>query len=208
MDIGKDFRDPELYISHETTVDYQGDDAYDIKQSNAASFLKMEKDSLNVQADEATLFGGINSKPLGKRWDTKKKRFVNRANDVDGSSGKMKLILSESGQRIPAEMQGGRYERWKSQNRGVDFSSGTVRGPMFKHNKIHKPKQPDKYRDDYEEQKKRMEHWKANKQGGSIGLLNAEQIRTNRGKEAKVRKYAAMDRAKANEKKGRRPMTK
>ncbi|KAH8803131.1 ATP-dependent RNA helicase dbp10 [Xylogone sp. PMI_703] len=107
------------------------------------------------------------SRAKGMRWDKKARKYVALANDEDGSRGK-KMIRGESGQKIAATFQSGRFERWRKAHRlgrlpqvgeaekpGMAVSPGTS-GVRYKHKQEKAPKEADKYRDDYHVRKKRV----------------------------------------------------
>ena len=101
------------------------------------------------------------------RWDKRGKKYVSQANDEDGSKGK-RMIKGESGQKLAATFRSGKFEAWKKANRiGRLARPGEKEGPSaapsmpsngrrFKHFAERTPKQPDKYRDDYHKQKKKL----------------------------------------------------
>jgi len=104
----------------------------------------------------------------GMRWDKKNSKYVARANDEDGSKGK-KMIRGESGQKIAASFQSGRFDRWRKANKvdrmprtgeaekeGASGGVGRGFGTRYKHKKEQAPKDADKYRDDYHVRKKRV----------------------------------------------------
>ncbi|KAK7511601.1 ATP-dependent RNA helicase dbp10 [Phyllosticta citriasiana] len=136
--------------------------------------------AMDLGQDEARGFGEA-SRPRGVRWDKKSKKYVARANDEDGSKG-AKMIVGESGQKIPASFRSGRFEAWKKTNKvgrmqrsgEMESSSTSFQGPgdaaggggrRFKHKMIKAPKEADKYRDDYKERKKRVDEAKEKRIG-------------------------------------------
>jgi ATP-dependent RNA helicase DDX54/DBP10 len=134
----------------------------------------------------------------GMRWDKKNSKYVARANDEDGSKGK-KMIRGESGQKIAASFQSGRFDRWRKANKvdrlprtgeaeresgggGVGRGFGT----RYKHKQERAPKEADKYRDDYHVRKKRVEEAKEKRVGkfkdgvGKKEIKSTEDIRKER----------------------------
>ena len=134
--------------------------------------------------DTAKAFGVPTQSKM--RWDKKSGKYVARANDDDGSraqaGGGGKMIRGESGVKIAASFQSGRFDRWKRTNRvgrmpqvgeaeraglarqvavthaGADapnFRAGPGTG-RFMHKKEQAPKEADKFRDDYDVRKKRV----------------------------------------------------
>ena len=90
------------------------------------------------------------------RWDAKGKKYVSRENDEDGSKGG-KLIMGESGVKIAASFQSGRFDKWKREQRmgrlprvgeaekGGNQSTGASSGPRYKHKQERAPKEADKW---------------------------------------------------------------
>ncbi|KAL3427219.1 DEAD/DEAH box helicase [Phlyctema vagabunda] len=138
------------------------------------------------------------SKAKGMRWDKKNSKYVARANDEDGSKGK-KMIRGESGQKIAASFQSGRFDRWRKTNK-VDrmprtgeaeretTSGGVGRGfgTRYKHKQERAPKDADKFRDDFHVRKKRVDEAKEKRvgrfrDGGGKGEIKSnEDIRKER----------------------------
>ena len=125
---------------------------------DAARGATMELDNDEVSRN----FG----EPSRKRWDRRSKKYVFQANDEDGSKGK-RMIVGESGQKLASSFRSGRFDEWKKANR-IDHLArpGEKEGQLvthlrtgnrkFKHFAAKAPKQPDKYRDDYQKKKKRL----------------------------------------------------
>lgn len=135
----------------------------------------------------------------GMRWDKKNSKYVARANDEDGSKGK-RLIRGESGQKIAASFQSGRFDRWRKAHK-VDRlprtgeaerpgtgSGGVGRGmgTRYKHKQEKAPKEADRYRDDYHVRKKRVAEAKEKRVGqfkdgsGKSEIKSTEDIRKER----------------------------
>jgi ATP-dependent RNA helicase DDX54/DBP10 len=115
----------------------------------------------------------------GMRWDKKNSKYVARANDEDGSKGK-KMIRGESGQKIAASFQSGRFDRWRkahkvgrlprtgeAEREGGGGGGGVGRGfgTRYKHKQEKAPKEADRYRDDYHVRKKRVAEAKEKRVG-------------------------------------------
>ena len=137
----------------------------------------------------------------GMRWDKKNSKYVARANDEDGSKG-TKYIRGESGQKIAASFQSGRFDRWRKANKvdrlprtGEAERAGAGAGPggvgrgmgtRYKHKQEKAPKEADRYRDDYHVRKKRVEAAKENRVGkfgdgaGKREIKSTEDIRKER----------------------------
>jgi ATP-dependent RNA helicase DDX54/DBP10 len=101
------FRDPENYIAHFEPGNAAQEHGYDVHRP-VNSFAEVSRQAtMNLADDDGVAFGPTKPK---QRWDPKKKNFVNRTNDDDGSGGKsIKMIKGESGVKIPASMKSGRY---------------------------------------------------------------------------------------------------
>ncbi|KAK8156373.1 P-loop containing nucleoside triphosphate hydrolase protein [Phyllosticta citrichinensis] len=163
--------------------------------------------AMDLGNDEARGFGEA-SRPRGMRWDKKGRKYVARANDEDGSKG-AKMIVGESGQKIPASFRSGRFEAWKKTNKvGRMQRSGELEssssfpgagdagagGRRFKHKMVKAPKEADKYRDDYQERKKRVNEAKEKRVGrfrDGVGakseLKGVDDVRKSRALEERKR---------------------
>jgi ATP-dependent RNA helicase DDX54/DBP10 len=101
------FKDPEHYIAHFQPGNTAQEHGYDVNRP-ANSFAEVARGAMMNLADD----DGVSLAPARpkQRWDPKKKDFVNRMNDDDGSGHKsIKMIKGESGVKIPASMKSGRY---------------------------------------------------------------------------------------------------
>lgn len=119
----------------------------------------------------------------GMRWDKKGKKYVSRANDLDGSrEGATRYIVGEGGRKIAASFRSGRFEAWKKANRVERLprvgemekgnfqpqsysGGGGPEGRRFKHKLDFAPKPADKYRDDFHKRKARVEAARERKVG-------------------------------------------
>ncbi|SMY27701.1 unnamed protein product [Zymoseptoria tritici ST99CH_1A5] len=162
--------------------------------------------TMDLTNDESKSFQDA-TKAKGLRWDKKSKKYVARANDEDGSKG-AKMIRGESGQKIAASFKSGRFDAWRKANRvermprvgemeraGSHFSQGVGGGGVigggkrYKHKQERAPKEADKYRDDYEVRKKKVDAAREKRVGrfaegkGKSELRGAEDVR-------KIRKLA------------------
>jgi ATP-dependent RNA helicase DDX54/DBP10 len=100
------FRDPEHFIAHFEPGNSAQERGYDVHRP-VHSFAEVSRQATMTLADD----DGVSLAPTKpkQRWDAKKKNFVNRTNDDDGSGGKnIKMIKGESGVKIPASMKSGR----------------------------------------------------------------------------------------------------
>lgn len=139
------------------------------------------------------------SRAKGMRWDKKNSKYVSRANDEDGSKG-AKMIRGESGQKIAASFQSGRFDKWRKAHKvdrlprtgeaeRADAMKSVIRGvarTRYKHKQERAPKDADKFRDDYHVRKKRVEEAKEKRigrfrDGGGKGeIKGTEDIRKER----------------------------
>jgi ATP-dependent RNA helicase DDX54/DBP10 len=209
------FKDPEHYIAHFQPGNMAQEHGYDVNRP-AHSFAEVARGAMMNLADD----DGVSLAPARpkQRWDPKKKDFVNRMNDDDGSGHKsIKMIKGESGVKIPASMKSGRYfplkkyancrfESWQEAHKTNLPQSGTsettqnqfgLSGRRFKHTKNRAPKAPDRFRDDYHVQKKRAaDAAESRKEGGQLRTVDqvrkirmqAEQRKKKNARPAKRRK--------------------
>lgn len=103
------------------------------------------------------------------KWDKKKKKFVKGTGE---GADNVKLVKTESGQKLPATYRSGRFDEWKAKSRvslprvGEQEAEGVQRrggpgGRKWKHNQVVAAKPLDKLGKDYErkirQQKKKNE---------------------------------------------------
>lgn len=204
------FQDPEIYMSYQPRTNTAAEDrAYGVHSGSASFTLDAKQASMDLGTDEASKTFGVASRRSLMRWDKKSKKYVSRYNDVDGSKGD-KTIVGESGVRISASFQSGRFERWKRSQRinalprtgEAERPAGGMRaegGPRYRHRQEKAPKEADKYRDDYEARKKRVNEAREKRVGRfADGQGNKDEIRGVEG----VRK-ARNEKNKRREKTGR-----
>lgn len=167
------FQDPEIFMTYQprsTNVDAERH--YGVHAGS--NFVLAARDAaMDLTNDETAKSFGVPSRRGMMRWDKKSKKYVSRVNDADGSKGS-RLIVGESGVKIAASFQSGRFERWKKARRlggmprvGEAEKTNLVRGGpqeatggggrRFKHTQEKAPKEADKYRDDYKVRKKRVD---------------------------------------------------
>ena len=209
------FRDPENYIAHFEPGNTAEERGYDVNRPTHSFAEASRAAVMNLQDDDGATFAPSRPKI---RWDPKKKNFVSRANDEDGSGEKsVKMIKGESGVKIPASMKSGRYlfsaefllmfrfEEWQKAHKtslpqvGMSENSSNrsgAGGRKFKHMKSKAPKAPDRFRDDYHVQKKKYDQSaEARKEGDRLRTL--DQIRKARAlKDKKKQKNARPTRRK------------
>jgi ATP-dependent RNA helicase DDX54/DBP10 len=162
-----DWKDSDVFMSYTPrTVNAAEERGYGVHSGGAgSSFVEAARDAtMDFTNDEtAKNFGAPTRAKM--RWDAKSKKYVSRENDEDGSKG-ARLITGESGVKIAASFSSGRFDRWKRANRtgkmprvGETERPGTGQiptGVRYKHKQEKAPKEADKYRDDFEERKKRV----------------------------------------------------
>ncbi|KAH8593421.1 ATP-dependent RNA helicase dbp10 [Bisporella sp. PMI_857] len=167
--------------------------------SQNSNFLEAARGiTMDLTNDDGAKSFAEPARAKGMRWDKKNSKYVARANDEDGSKGK-KMIRGESGQKIAASFQSGRYDRWRKTNK-VDrlprtgeaerenTSGGVGRGfgTRYKHKQEKAPKDADKFRDDYHVRKRRVAEAKEKRVGrfkdgvGKREIKSTDDIRKDR----------------------------
>jgi ATP-dependent RNA helicase DDX54/DBP10 len=169
--------------------------------SQNSNFVEAARNvTMDLTNDDGAKSFGEPARAKGMRWDKKNSKYVARANDEDGSKGK-KMIRGESGQKIAASFQSGRFDRWRkahkvdrlprtgeAEREGAGPGAGVGRGfgTRYKHKQERAPKEADKYRDDYHVRKKRVEEAKEKRVGkfkdgvGKREVKSTEDIRKER----------------------------
>lgn len=178
----KSYKDSEFFMSYTPrTINANEEKGYSVN-NGGASFVQAARDvTMDLTNDDGAKSFGEPARAK-MRWDKKQSKYVSTANDADGSKGaKTRMIRGESGVKIAASFQSGRFDRWRREHRlgrlpgvGEMEKSGLSRlandsGPAgggdgpggggrrhFKHKQEKAPKEADKYRDDYQERKKRV----------------------------------------------------
>ncbi|CRK33724.1 hypothetical protein BN1723_018527, partial [Verticillium longisporum] len=85
--------------------------------TQTSSFVEQAREAaMNLTNDDGGKAQFGDQAKSGMRWDKKQNKYVARANDEDGSKGK-KYIRGESGTKIAASFQSGRYDKWRKANR-------------------------------------------------------------------------------------------
>ncbi|KAI0117764.1 P-loop containing nucleoside triphosphate hydrolase protein [Nemania sp. FL0031] len=122
-----DFRDPEFMAYEPRTVNAAETRGYGVHsggQSNTAGgFVEAARTAtFDLTNDEGAKAFGVPTR-AGLRWDKKNAKYVSRTNDEDGSraqakgSGGGRMVRGESGVKIAASFQSGRFEKWKKEQR-------------------------------------------------------------------------------------------
>lgn len=161
----KSFRDPTYFLSHYAPASEIQDKQLEVSngftnEAANATFDLHNDDKVQNHKQIATI-----------KWDKKRQKYVNS----QGLDNK-KYITGESGHKIPASFRSGKFDEWSKARKlgpikvGARESSSTSKmlsnptsnnqrmgGGKFKHNKVKAPKLPDKNRDDYHVQKKKVE---------------------------------------------------
>ncbi|OHF02278.1 DEAD/DEAH box helicase [Colletotrichum orchidophilum] len=161
------WRDSDVFMSYTPrTINAAEERGYGVTSgAQTSSFVQAARDvQMDLTNDETAKGFGEPTKAVGMRWDKKQNKYVARANDEDGSKGS-KYVRGESGVKIAASFQSGRFDRWRKANRLGRIQVGGMEkgnvpdlpsGRQYKHKQEKAPKQADKFRDDYEVRKKRI----------------------------------------------------
>jgi ATP-dependent RNA helicase DDX54/DBP10 len=184
----KSFRDEKFFLSHYAPASVIQDQQLSLGQSfaneAAGATFDLENDD-KVQTNKQIM-----------QWDKKKGKYINSL------STDKKYIIGESGKRIPATYKSGKFDEWKKQRNFQPAKVGSVEvaqtgknNQRFKHKKVTAPKLPDKFRDDFHKQKKKVEKATEagvrvkgyNKPGQQQELRSTEQIRKSRVEKEKRR---------------------
>ncbi|KAK7927027.1 ATP-dependent RNA helicase DBP10 [Apiospora marii] len=199
------YQDPEVFMSYEprtfNATEERGYGVHSGGNTTSVSFVESARDAtMDLNNDEGGKAFGVPTRSK-MRWDQKSRKYVARDNDEDGSKG-ARLVRGESGVKIAASFQSGRFDRWKKAQRigsmprvgdsekknGGPPNPFTSTGPRYKHKMEKAPKDADKYRDDYHERKKRVDEAKEKrigrfKEGVGINrneLKSTEDVRKSR----------------------------
>ncbi|KAI5463741.1 P-loop containing nucleoside triphosphate hydrolase protein [Mariannaea sp. PMI_226] len=209
------WQDSEIFMSYTPrTINAAEERGYGVHSGGAgSSFVEAARDvTMDLTNDDGAKSFGLPSRSK-MRWDKKSKKYVSRDNDEDGSKG-AKMIVGESGVKIAATFQSGRFDKWKRANRmgklphvgetekpntgAAQFPSGV----RYKHTQEKAPREADKFRDDYHVRKKRIAEARENRvgrfkdgMGSKKEIKGAEDIRKARKeKERRLAKNARMPR--------------
>lgn len=171
------WRDSEMFMSYTPrTVNAAEERGYGVHSGGAgSSFVEAARDVTMDLTNDDTAKGFADPTRSKMRWDKKSKKYVSRDNDEDGSKG-AKMIRGESGVKIAASFQSGRFDKWKRANRmgklphvgEAERPGNTTQlptGVRYKHKQEKAPKEADKYRDDFEVRKKRVSEARENRVG-------------------------------------------
>mgnify|MGYP005989160427 CR=1 FL=1 len=175
-----DWRDSEIFMSYTPrTINAAEERGYGVHSggnSLGGTFVEAARDATMDLGNDESAKGFAQADRQRLRWDKKSKKYVSRNNDEDGSKG-AKMVVGESGVKIAASFQSGRYAKWKQANRmgrmprvGDAEKAGNASllpktGVRYKHNQEKAPKEADKFRDDYHIRKKRVAEARENRVG-------------------------------------------
>ncbi|KAI0387851.1 ATP-dependent RNA helicase DBP10 [Hypomontagnella monticulosa] len=168
------FQDSEVFMSYTPrTVNTAEERGYGV-HSGSGTFVEAARDAaMDLTNDETAKNFGVPTRAR-MRWDKKSGKYVSRDNDEDGSraqgGGGKRMIRGESGVKIAASFQSGRFDKWRRaqrmgrlprvgdfEKRGGNSTTAPQEGGIrYRHKQEKAPKEADKYRDDYEVRKKRV----------------------------------------------------
>ncbi|KAI1409608.1 ATP-dependent RNA helicase DBP10 [Hypoxylon sp. FL1857] len=182
------YQDSEVFMSYTPrTVNTAEERGYGVHSgSNAlprqsANFVEAARDvTMDLTNDEGAKNFGLPTRAR-MRWDKKAAKYVSRDNDEDGSrsnAGGKRMIRGESGVKIAASFQSGRFDKWRkaqrlgrlprvgeAERRGGNTTGVEEGGVRYRHKQEKAPKEADKYRDDYHVRKKRVAEAKEKRVG-------------------------------------------
>ncbi|RCI14020.1 hypothetical protein L249_8051 [Ophiocordyceps polyrhachis-furcata BCC 54312] len=164
-----DWRDGEAFMSYTPrTTSAAESRGYGVHSGGSSStFVEAARAAtMELTNDETAKSFGVPARQR-MRWDVKAKKYVSRDNDEDGSKGG-RLVMGESGVKIAASFQSGRFDRWRRAQRmsrlphvgeaekPSSSSYGAEKDRRFRHRQMKAPREADHFRDDFFKQKKRV----------------------------------------------------
>ncbi|KAI0840987.1 ATP-dependent RNA helicase DBP10 [Hypoxylon sp. FL0890] len=182
------YQDSEVFMSYTPrTVNTAEERGYGVHSGSNAllhqsnNFVEAARDvTMDLTNDEGAKNFGVPTRAR-MRWDKKAAKYVSRDNDEDGSrsnSGGKRMIRGESGVKIAASFQSGRFDKWRkaqrlgrlprvgeAERRGGNMTGAEEGGVRYRHKQEKAPKEADKYRDDYHVRKKRVAEAKEKRVG-------------------------------------------
>ena len=191
----RSFRDPNFFLSHYAPAN----DIQDKQLNLTSGFLNdAAQASYDLNDDDKVQ---VHKQTPTVKWDKKRKKYVN----MQGIDNK-KYIIGEGGQKIAASFKSGKFAEWakarklrplKVGARETGVPTHLLADPShngadsqqtrkFKHKQLKAPKLPDKHRDDYEKQKKKVE--KAVERGAHVKGYNGPGMRNELKSTAQIRK--------------------
>lgn len=217
----KSYKDSEFFMSYTPrTINANEEKGYSVN-NGGPSFVQAARDvTMDLTNDDGAKSFAEPARAK-MRWDKKQSKYVSTANDMDGSKGaKTRMIRGESGVKIAASFQSGRFDRWRREHRlgrlpgvgemekgglarlandsgpGGDGPGGGGGRRHFKHKQEKAPKEADKYRDDYHERKKRVAEAREKRIGKFKDGAGSRREIKSRDDIKKSRKVEALKRAK------------
>ena len=206
------FRDAENFMSYAPrSHSFTDDRAYGVHSGSNTNFAEAARGAtMDLALDDAAGKGFGEARGI-MRWDKRQKKYVARQNDDDGSKGK-RMVRGESGAKIAASFRSGRYDAWRRAQRvgrvprvgekevesihgqaskaGVGLGLG---GKRYRHKSMKAPKEADKFRDDYEKKRKKVDSARERVKGqeGRKEIRSVDEIRKQRNlKEQRKEKNA------------------
>lgn len=181
------FQDSEVFMSYTPrTVNTAEERGYGVHSGSNAlprqtNFVEAARDvTMDLTNDEGAKNFGVPTRAR-MRWDKKAAKYVSRDNDDDGSrsnSAGKRMIRGESGVKIAASFQSGRFDKWRkaqrlgrlprvgeAERRGGNTTGAEEGGVRYRHKQEKAPKEADKFRDDYHVRKKRVAEAKEKRVG-------------------------------------------
>ncbi|KAI1386427.1 ATP-dependent RNA helicase DBP10 [Hypoxylon trugodes] len=171
------YQDNEVFMSYTPrTVNTAEERGYGVHSGSntggSGNFVEAARDvAMDLTNDEGANNFGVPTRAR-MRWDKKAAKYVARDNDDDGSraQGGGRMIRGESGVKIAASFQSGRFDKWRRaqrmgrlprvgdfEKRGGGNNAGPGEGGVrYRHKQEKAPKEADKFRDDYHVRKKRV----------------------------------------------------
>ncbi|PFH59527.1 hypothetical protein XA68_12230 [Ophiocordyceps unilateralis] len=168
-----DWRDGEAFMSYTprttSAAEARGYGVHSGGQSSSNFVEAARAATMDLGNDETAKSFGVPSRQR-MRWDSKSKKYLSRDNDDDGSrGGGSRLVTGESGVKIAASFQSGRYDRWRRAQRlgrlpligeaekaSALTTMDAKASKKFRHRQIKAPREADRFRDDFHARKKRV----------------------------------------------------
>ncbi|KAI0014430.1 ATP-dependent RNA helicase DBP10 [Xylariaceae sp. FL0662B] len=189
------WRDSEIFMSYTPrTTNAAETRGYGVHtgshQSGSGTFVEAARDlTMDLANDDGAKSFGVPARAR-LRWDKKSSKYVSRDDGVDERGrAPPRMVRGESGVKIAASFQSGRFEKWRRAQRlgrmprvgeaekarpggpggpdggGNGLIVGGGGGPRYKHRQEKAPKEADKYRDDYRVRKQRVAEAKEKRVG-------------------------------------------
>lgn len=212
------FQNPDYFMGYTPTNNNLAEErGYGVHSGTNSNFAQASRTAtMDLTGDDGGR--GFGEPRSIKRWDKRHKKYVSRQNDEDGSKGSH-LVRGESGAKIAASFQSGRFQAWKKGKRlGAMPRVGETETPSlaaglkvggnkrFRHHQEQAPKRADPLRADYEKMKKKNASAKERQQGkvggsaagGKSEIRSTDDIRKARNLKQKRREKNARPSKKKN----------